>query len=104
MRFQTFNDLCNMFEEYASQSLEDVKKARLEEKKVSCLWCKEKFLPVRKWQHFCKPNCNLLYWRAKEREKGSVFCDMTDDSQPIEIKDDPKKPTIDVFASFRQGI
>ena len=90
-----------MFEEYASQSLEDVKKARLEEKKVHCLWCKERFLPTRKWQRFCKPNCGLKWHRAKEHDKVSVFAEMVDDSQPIEVKDDPKKPTIDVFASFQ---
>ena len=73
------------------------------DKRVLCLFCKELFTPTKEWQKFCKPQCRANYWVAKQKDKESVFCDMTDDSQPIEVKDDPKKPTIDVFASFQAG-
>ena len=74
------------------------------DKRVLCLFCKELFMPAKEWQKFCKPQCRANYWTAKQRERESVFCGMTDDSQSVEVRDDPKKPTIDVFASFRRGI
>jgi hypothetical protein len=84
----------NIFDKYATKPPEK------EEKRSICEYCYTSFVPKRKWQRFCQPNCRVYWFNAKEKDKG-VFCDMTKDSQPEEIKDDAKKPTIDVFASFQ---
>ena len=66
-----------------------------------CPQCGREFKPTNKWQRFCETKCRATWFRIKTRQKGSVFCDMTHDGEPEIIKDDPKKPTIDVFASFQ---
>lgn len=65
-----------------------------------CQQCGEEFKPSTKWQKFCTTKCRATWFRVKSRQKESVFCDMTNDSQPEEIKDDAKKPTIDVFGVY----
>lgn len=35
----------------------------------ACLHCKEKFVPVKSWQRFCKGDCHDDYWNGV-RKKG----------------------------------